>query len=92
MAKQISKTELIKEVAVITGETIKATTAIIDAALERIVAHVDNEERVTIKGFGRFQKSIRKARLGNIPGHPDQKVNIPASEALGFKSAHKYTK
>lgn len=90
--KQISRTELIKEVSVVTGQTLKTTTEIINATLDSVISHVGLGDRVTIKGFGRFQKSSRKARVGRVPGHPEKTVDIPASEALGFKSAHKYTK
>ena len=46
----------------------------------------DNDS-VDLSGFGKFKKTLRKARMGVNPKNPTQKISIPESKALTFKAA-----
>lgn len=58
----------------------------IDALLNLITGAVEAGEKVTLRGFGTFQRKTRAARTGRNPqtGLP---VEIPESTTMTFKAA-----
>jgi nucleoid DNA-binding protein len=62
----MNKTDLVNEVAMITG-TKKEAQAAVDCFFARITEALKNKEQVTVVGFGTFKVSNRKARTGRNP-------------------------
>ena len=85
------KTDMVKTIAAANNIPEKKVNIVISAALDYIKDKVQEGNRVTLKEFGRFERRIRPAYIGIIPGKSDP-VKIPSYSVLGFKSACNYTK
>ncbi|WP_293126873.1 HU family DNA-binding protein [Microcoleus sp. bin38.metabat.b11b12b14.051] len=81
----MNKSELIHAVAAKTSATQKDTSAFLDALLGTIVDAVADGEKVTLVGFGSFEKRDRAARQGRNPktGEP---MSLPASVIPSFSA------
>jgi DNA-binding protein HU-beta len=82
----MNKAELIETVAEATG---LAKTQV-DDALKSILATITQQltkgDKVTLVGFGTFERRKRKARVGVNPQNPTQKIKIPAKNAPAFSA------
>lgn len=81
----MNKKELIDSVAAQTGETKRAVSGVLDAALTQIQKSVKKGDRVSLPGFGTFERRQRSARTARNPrtGEP---VKIKASKVPAFKA------
>ena len=85
----MNKAELIDALAVRLGEK-KTATAALDAVLAEVQAAVTKGDKVSITGFGVFEKRVRAARMARNPRTGEavkvKKTAIPAFRAgAGFK-------
>jgi DNA-binding protein HU-beta len=85
----VNKAELIDALAVRLGEK-KSATAALDAVLAEIQAAVTKGDKVSITGFGVFEKRTRAARMARNPRTGEavkvKKTAVPAFRAgAGFK-------
>ena len=85
----MNKAELIDALAVRLGEK-KSATAALDAVLAEVQAAVTKGDKVSITGFGVFEKRVRAARMARNPRTGEavkvKKTAIPAFRAgAGFK-------
>jgi DNA-binding protein HU-beta len=85
----VNKAELIDALAVRLGEK-KTATAALDAVLAEVQAAVTKGDKVSITGFGVFEKRVRAARMARNPRTGEavkvKKTAIPAFRAgAGFK-------
>ena len=87
----MNKTELIKVIAVETGYTQKDIKAVLECALDTIVAHVADGDKVALAGFGNFEAVERAARTGFNP-QTGESMDIPASMAPKFKASSVFKK
>jgi nucleoid DNA-binding protein len=62
----MNKTDLINEVAMVTG-TKKEAQAAVDCFFDTIAEALKHKEQVTVVGFGTFKVTNRKARTGRNP-------------------------
>ena len=85
----MNRTELIKAVAASTGMTIKDATTAVDATLSTIVSTVAAGEKVSILGFGTFEKKHRDARTGRNPLNGEA-VEIKAMDIPTFKAGKEF--
>ena len=85
----MNRTELIKAVANTTGMTIKDATAAVNATLSTIVSSVAEGEKVSILGFGTFEKKHRDARTGRNP-RTMEAVEIAATDVPTFKAGKEF--
>ena len=81
----MNKTELIAKVAADTGLTKKNAAAAVERILTAITDTVAAGEKVSLIGFGTFEKKHREARTGRNP-RTTEAVEIPASDAPAFKA------
>ena len=86
MAKTFSKSDLIDAIASKTGFSKVNVKEMLDATIDEIDAQTGAGAKVTIIGFGSFERRMKKARVGRNPatGEP---VDIPASAHLAFRPA-----
>lgn len=82
----MNKTELIKNVAEVTGKTQKETREVVESVLEAMAETLAEGEEVNIHGFGKFKVVERPARQGRNP-KTGEAIEIPARNALKFKPA-----
>ena len=81
----ISKTDLVKELAEQTGMDQKDVKTVVDAMLERVAGHLKGGDKVQLTGFGTFEVRERSARTGVKPG-TTEKIEIAASKFPAFKA------
>lgn len=81
----INKPELIEKVAESTGQTKKATAAILEAIMATITDELAAGNKIQLVGFGTFEVRERKARTGTNPrtGEP---IEIADSKVPAFKA------
>ncbi|MDA8352009.1 MAG: HU family DNA-binding protein [Firmicutes bacterium] len=80
----MNKTQLIEQVAEMTGKTKKESSQMVEAVLESISEALRKGEKVSLIGFGNFEVRQRAARTGRNPqtGEP---IQIEASKVPAFK-------
>ncbi len=87
----MNKAELIEAVAFKTLTTKKQANAILDAILGTIVDAVADGEKVTLVGFGSFEKRDRSAREGRNP-KTGETMKIPATVVPTFSAGKEFRK
>jgi DNA-binding protein HU-beta len=80
----LNKGELIESVASATGESKRVVQGILDTTIETVQKQVKKGERVSLPGFGTFERRQRAARTARNPqtGEP---LKIKASKVPAFK-------
>ena len=79
----MNKGELVDVIASTTNVTKKEADAILAAMVDTIVAEVSLGNKVSLVGFGSFERRERKAREGRNP-KTGEKMLIPATRVPAF--------
>lgn len=82
----MNRKELIQEVASATGISQTQAQEVVSAAFDAIIGAVAKGDRVSLAGFGTFERRERAARTGRNP-QTGAAVEIAASKAPAFKPA-----
>ena len=69
------------------NKKIMLVRTILERSIDKIKETIEHNGRVSIKGFGRFEKRHRNARTGRNPQDPSKSIEIAAKDYLGFKSS-----
>ncbi len=93
MASNITKTNLVDQIADRTGLTKKDSKAALDSVLEIITDNLaeeakkseDERSKVQLIGFGSFEVRDRSARMGRNP-QTGEEMEIPARKVPAFKA------
>ncbi|MCL2406599.1 MAG: HU family DNA-binding protein [Defluviitaleaceae bacterium] len=85
MSKNFNKADLISAIAEKTGLTKKDTEKTIKAFEDVVTDALTDGGKVQLVGFGTFDVSERKARVGRNP-QTNKPMDIPASTAPRFKA------
>ncbi|HVL64466.1 MAG TPA: HU family DNA-binding protein [Actinomycetota bacterium] len=80
----MNKKELIDAVAGEVGASKRAVTDVIDAALTNIQKSVKKGEKVSLPGFGTFERRQRSARTARNP-QTGESIKVKASKVPAFK-------
>ena len=80
----MNKAELIDSVAEQTGLSKSQADDALKAILATITAELSKGNKITLVGFGTFERRKRKARVGVNPQNPTEKIKIPAKNAPAF--------
>ncbi len=80
----MNKAELIAAAADKAGLSKKDTEAVINAAIDAIVAALQQGDKVQLVGFGAFEVKARAERIGRNP-RTKEEIKIPASKVPVFK-------
>jgi DNA-binding protein HU-beta len=81
----MNKGQLIDKVAEKSSLTKKQSDAAITATIEAIMEAVSEGDKVTLVGFGSFERRDRKAREGRNP-KTGEKMQIPATQVPAFSA------
>ena len=81
----MNKTELIAKVSEDTGLTKKDAAAAVESVLNAITDAVAAGDKVSLTGFGIFERKTRAARTGRNP-RTKEAVEIPAFTVPSFKA------
>ena len=81
----MNKSELVAAISTSAGLSKKDASSALDAAISAIMTEVAAGNKVSIPGFGTFEKRHSEARTGRNPrtGEP---AEIPASDTPAFKA------
>ena len=85
----MNKGELVEKISAITGLTKKDTEGAINAFVDTIQASLKKGEKVAIAGFGTFDVSNRKERVGRNP-QTGEEIKIAASKTPKFKAGKSF--
>lgn len=85
----MNKGELIAKVSDETELTQKQVDAVLTSVIETITSEVANGGKVTLAGFGTFERRDRKARAGRNP-QTGEEIQIPASKVPAFSAGKQF--
>ena len=85
----MNKGELISKVADDTGLTQRQVDSVVSAILETITKQVASGGKVTLAGFGTFERRHRKARIGRNP-QTGAEIQIKASNVPAFSAGKQF--
>ncbi len=80
----MNKAELVDRVSDATGQSKSEVDNSLRAILGVITEELSKGNKITLVGFGTFERRNRKARTGVNPQNPTQKIKIPAKKAPAF--------
>ncbi|MDQ4059207.1 MAG: HU family DNA-binding protein [Actinomycetota bacterium] len=80
----MNKAELVDSVASSTGESKRLVQDVLDATMTQIQKSVKKGEKVTLPGFGTFERRQRSARTARNPQTGEQ-IKVKASKVPAFK-------
>ena len=80
----MNKQELIDAIATATGESKRTAGDMLNATLDTIEAQVKKGERVSLPGFGTFERRARSARTARNP-RTGEEIKVPATKVPAFK-------
>lgn len=80
----MNKSELIDSIAEATGESKRTVQDVLEATIDQVQRQVKQGEKVSLPGFGTFERRHRAARTARNPqtGEP---INVAASDVPAFK-------
>ena len=82
----MNKAELIEAVSEQTDLPKSQVDDMIKAMLATITSELSRGNKITLVGFGTFERRKRKGRVGVNPQNPSQKIKIPAKNAPAFSA------
>jgi len=82
----MNKAELVTAIAHTTGQSKIQVHNAIAATLHTLTAALMKGERITLIGFGTFERRQRQARVGVNPQDPSKKLRIPAARVPAFRA------
>ena len=85
----MNKQELVKLVANKTGTSKKQSEECLDLLVTAITKSVAKGEKVTLVGFGTFERRDRRARKGRDP-RTGTEINIPAKKVPAFSAGKQF--
>ncbi len=85
----MNKGELVDQVAKMASVSKKNADAVITATFETIMEAVSEGDKVTLVGFGSFERRERKAREGRNP-KTGEKMDIPATQVPAFSAGKQF--
>ncbi|MBE7384410.1 MAG: HU family DNA-binding protein [Leptolyngbya sp. SIO1E4] len=85
----MNKGELVDKVAEKSGVTKKEADAVLSATIDAIMETVSEGDKVTLVGFGSFERRDRKEREGRNPRTGETMV-IPATKVPAFSAGKQF--
>ena len=81
----LNKKELIDSIASATGESRRTVNEVLDSTLDQIQKSVRKGERVSLPGFGTFERRDRSARTARNP-RTGEEIKVKATKVPAFKA------
>jgi integration host factor subunit beta len=81
---QMTKADLVEEVARVSELTKKHSEAIVNTVFDSIIQALQRDDKIELRGFGSFRIRQRRSRQGRNPKTGD-KVDVPAKRIPYFK-------
>src|SRR5271169_6391276 len=80
----MTKADLVEEVTRVTELARKESEAVVETIFESIIAALQSDDKIEIRGFGSFRTRERRGRTGRNP-KTDAKVAVPPKKIPYFK-------
>jgi DNA-binding protein HU-beta len=80
----LNKAELIEEIAGSTGESRRLVQNVLDTYIDVVQKQVKKGEKVSLPGFGTFERRARAARTARNP-QTGEAIKVKASKVPAFK-------
>jgi DNA-binding protein HU-beta len=80
----MNKGELVEALANKTGESKKTAEELLNAFIDTVEGQVKKGDKVTLPGFGTFERRARNARTGRNP-RTGEEIKIKATKVPAFK-------
>ena len=80
----MTKAELVEEVTRVTELPRKESEAVVETIFESIIAALQADDKIEIRGFGSFRTRQRRGRTGRNP-KTGERVDVPAKRVPFFK-------
>lgn len=81
----MNRAELISEIAELTGQPKTQVSTTLSAMLHTVTNAISKGDKVTLVGFGTFERRVRQARTGRNP-RTLAPLKIPASKVPAFRA------
>ena len=85
----MNKSELIDAIAASTGETKRSVGDVLDGVIGEVQNAVSRGEKVTLPGFGTFERRDRSARTARNP-RTGEEIQVPATQVPAFKAGQSF--
>jgi DNA-binding protein HU-beta len=82
----MNRADLVDSIADATGQSKMQVGQTVAALLHSLTGALARGERVTLVGFGTFERRQRQARVGVNPQNPKQKLKIEAARVPAFRA------
>ena len=79
----MNKNELIESIASATGESKRVVSDVLNATIETIEGAVKKGDRVSLPGFGTFERRARSARTARNP-RTGEEIKVKATKVPAF--------
>ena len=79
----MTKAELVEEVTRVTELPRKESEAVVETIFESIIAALQSDDKIEIRGFGSFRTRQRRGRTGRNP-KTGESIKIPAAKTVKF--------
>jgi DNA-binding protein HU-beta len=86
----VNKNDLVAEVAKRTGASKVEVARVIDASMGVIRETVSAGERVSLVGFGTFERKRRNKRIARNPRKPQTPIVVPARDLPWFTAGKEF--
>jgi integration host factor subunit beta len=80
----VTKAELVEEVSRVTELPRKESEAVVETVFDSIIAALQSDDKIEIRGFGSFRTRQRRGRTGRNP-KTGAKVEVPPKKIPYFK-------
>ena len=80
----MNKGELIESLASSTGESKRTVSSVVDGLVTEVQKQVKKGEKVTLPGFGTWERRARSARTARNP-RTGEEIQVKASKVPAFK-------
>ncbi len=80
----MNKGELIESVASSTGESKRVVNDVVESFIDEVTKQVKKGERVSLPGFGTFERRNRSARTARNP-QTGEEIKVKATKVPAFK-------
>lgn len=80
----LNKGELIDAIATETGESKRVVSGVLDSLIDHVQREVKSGNKVSLPGFGTFEKRHRNARTGRNP-QTGEAIQVAAADVPAFK-------
>src|ERR1700691_3002147 len=80
----VTKAELVEEVSRVTELPRKESEAVVETIFDSIIAALQSDDKIEIRGFGSFRTRQRRGRTGRNP-KTGAKVEVPPKKIPYFK-------